>query len=99
MLAVLERIQESNPKDIARYQFVLDQAIETTRDSVELAAADLKGRTINIEAKTKKEREELEALMNPEEVKAKREAEKKEAQAAKKVPTLRRKGEVVKPQR
>jgi hypothetical protein len=47
----------------------------------------------------KKDREELEALMNPEEVKAKREAEKKEAQSAKKVPTLRRKGEVVKPPR
>ena len=98
MLAALEKIQESNPKDIGRYQFVLDQAIETTRDSSELAAADLKGRTVTIETKAKKDREELETLMNPEEVKAKREAEKKEAQAAKKAPTLRRKGEVVKPQ-
>ena len=97
MLAALEKIQEANPKDIGRYQFVLDQAIETTRDSVELAAADLKGRTVNIESKAKKDREELEALMNPEEVKAKRDAEKKEAESAKKVPTLRRKGEVVKP--
>ena len=97
MLAVLEKIHESSPKDIGRYQFVLDQAIETTRDSAELAAADLKGRTINIESKAKKEREELEALMNPEEVKAKRAAEKKEAESAKKAPTLRRKGEVVKP--
>jgi hypothetical protein len=35
-------------------------------------------------------------LMNPEEVKAKRETEKKEAEQKKKVPTLRRKGEVVK---
>jgi hypothetical protein len=96
MLAALEKIQESNPKDIGRYQFVLDQAIETTRDSSELAAADLKGRTVTIETKTKKDREELEALMNPEEVKAKREAEKKEAVAKKKAPTLRRKGEVVK---
>src|SRR5688572_1752678 len=89
MLAALEKIQESSPKDIGRYQFVLDQAIETTRDSSELAAADLKGRTVTIETKAKKDREELEALMNPEEVKAKREAEKKEAQAAKKAPTLR----------
>jgi hypothetical protein len=97
MLAALEKIQEANPKDVGRYQFVLDQAIDTTRDSVELAAADLKDRTISIETKVKKDREELEALMNPEEVKTKREAEKKEAQAAKKAPTLRRKGEVVKP--
>ena len=99
MLAALEKIQEANPKDIARYQFVLEQAIDTTRDSVELAAADLKDRTVTLETKVKKDKEELEALMNPEEVKAKREAEKKEAQAAKKAPTLRRKGEVVKPQR
>jgi hypothetical protein len=97
MLAALEKIQEANPKDIARYQFVLEQAIDTTRDSVELAAADLKDRTLTLETKVKKDKEELEALMNPEVVKAKREAEKKEAQAAKKAPTLRRKGEVVKP--
>jgi len=96
MLPVLEKIQESNPKDIARYQFVLDQAIETTKDSTELAEADLKERSVSIESKVKKEKEELEALMKPEEVKAKREEEKKEAEQKRKVPTLRRKGEVVK---
>jgi hypothetical protein len=96
MLPVLEKIQESNPKDIGRYQFVLDQAIETTKDSMELAAADLKERSVSVESKVKKDKEELEALMKPEEVKAKREEEKKEAEQKRKAPTLRRKGEVVK---
>ena len=96
MLPALEKILASNAKDIARYQFVLDQAIETTKDSVELAAIDLKDRTVTVETKVKKDKAELEALMNPEEVKAKREVEKKEVEQKRKVPTLRRKGEVVK---
>jgi hypothetical protein len=96
MIGVLERIQGSNPKDIGRYQFVLDQALETTKDSVELAAVDLKDRTIGIETKVKKDKEELEKLMGVEEVKVKRETEKKEEEQKRKVPTLRRKGEVVK---
>jgi hypothetical protein len=99
MVTALEKIGESNPKDIGRYQFVLDQAIETTKDSVELAHQDLQQRSTDVQVKAKKEKEELEVLMNPEEVKAKRESEKKEAEQKKKVPTLRRKGEVVKEQR
>lgn len=99
MLAQLEKIQASNPKDLGRYQFALEQAIEATRDSSELAAQDLTQRSAETEAKVKKELQEREALMRPEEVKAKRESEKKEVEQKKKVPTLRRKGEVVKEQR
>lgn len=96
MLPRLEKIRDSKPKDIQRYQFALDQAIETTADSVELASEDLRTRTLNVQTRAKKEREELEEMMRPEDVKAKREAEKKEVEQKKKVPTLRRKGEVVK---
>jgi hypothetical protein len=96
MLAQLEKIQESKPVDISRYQFVLEQAIETTRDSLELAAQDLRVRSTGVEAKAAKDRTEREALMNPEQVKEKREADKKEAEKKIKAPTLRRKGEVVK---
>jgi hypothetical protein len=96
MLAALEKIRDAEPKDVARYKFVLDNAVETTRDSAELSAQDLKQRSTEVAAKATKQKEELEALMSPEEVKAKREAEKKEDVAKKKAPTLRRKGEVVK---
>ena len=95
-LARLEKVRDSAPKDIARYQFALDQAIEATRDSAELAAEDLKERSDEIQVRTKKQQDEREALMRPEEVEAKRAEQKKEAETKKKAPTLRRKGEVVK---
>lgn len=96
MLAKLEKVREAEPKDISRYEFVLDQAIETTHDSAELAQEDLQKRTTDVQAKAKKEVSEREAMMRPEEVAAKRQEEKKQAETKKKAPTLRRKGEVVK---
>ncbi|HYO82835.1 MAG TPA: hypothetical protein VES20_15625 [Bryobacteraceae bacterium] len=96
LLERLEKVRDSEPKDIARYQFALDQAIEATRDSAELAAEDLQKRTDGIQVRAKKDLEEREATMRPEEVQAKRAEEKKEAEGKKKAPTLRRKGEVVK---
>lgn len=95
MLASLEKLRDAKPADIARYEFALDQAIDTTRDSVELAAQDLQERSLELQTKVKKEKEERELTMKPEEVKAKRESEKKEVEQKRKVPTLRRKGEVV----
>lgn len=96
MLARLEKIRESEPKDIARYQFVLDNAIDTTRDSAELAAEDLQKRSTDVQVRAKKEVEERESMMRPEELAAKRQEEKKEAETKRKAPTLRRKGEVAK---
>jgi hypothetical protein len=92
----LEKIRDGNPSDLQRYAFVLDTAIETTQDSAELAAEDMQERIIDVKGREKKEQQEREAMMRPEEVKAKRAAEQKEAEQKKKAPTLRRKGEVVK---
>jgi hypothetical protein len=94
MLAQLEKIRDSQPKDLNRYQFVLDQAIETTRDSQETATQDLTGRAQQALAKEKQVKKDREELMDVREVQAKRTEEKKQAEQTRKVPTLRKKGEI-----
>jgi hypothetical protein len=96
MLTQLQKIRDSQPKDLSRYEFVLDQAIDATKDSQEMAAQDLKERAHEIVAKEKETKKERESLMDQRQVEAKRVEEKKEAETQRKVPTLRRKGEVVK---
>src|SRR6185369_4816890 len=71
MLADLEKIRESQPKDVARYEFALTQAIETTSDSLELSSQDLNKRTADVEAKDAREKKELESMSKSEEAKQK----------------------------
>jgi hypothetical protein len=98
MLAQLEKIRDAQPKDLVRYEFVLDQAIDTTRDSHEMASQDLKERAQEVVARDKETKKKREELMDVRQVEAKRAEEKKETEQKRKVPTLRRKGEVVKEQ-
>jgi hypothetical protein len=96
LLEGLEKIQESQPKDLPRYEFALKQALETTRDSLELSQGDLGARSAAVQAKEEKEKKEIESVMQPKELEAKKAAEKKAAQAdanKRKPPTLYRKGE------
>jgi hypothetical protein len=95
MLASLKQIEDSEPEDLQRYQFALQNAIETTEDSLELSLQDLGGRSAEVIAKDAREKKELEALMQPKDLEAKRAEEKKAAEVEKKrkAPTLRRKGE------
>jgi hypothetical protein len=96
LLGALEKIAQSKPKDASRYEFALQQAIETTRDSLEISQEDLKTRTRAVLDREAKERKERESLMQPKDLEEKKAQEAKEAQQKKKVPTLRRKGEVPK---
>jgi hypothetical protein len=94
LLESLTKIDDMHPKDEARYDFVLKQAIDGTTDSLELAGEDLSMRATEVAAAEEKEKKDREALMTPaEKDETKAEKEKKAAETKKKAPTLLRPGE------
>jgi hypothetical protein len=98
MLLGLQKIQDSQPKDIARYDYVLKQSIDGTNDSLELAREDPAVRAAEIAAKQSREKKKLEEDMTPAERDAKKAEEAKAEKEKKKAPTLLRPGETIKDQ-
>jgi hypothetical protein len=95
LLPALRRIQDSHPRDMDRFDFVLKDAIDTTSDSLELAREDMGQRERAVEAREEKDQKALEDAMSPAELKAKQEADQKAAteEQKRKAPTLYRPGE------
>lgn len=95
-LARLEKVRAVKPRDYARYEDALGNAIEDTAVSMELAQQDLRERTRDVQAKDAREKKQAEEMMTPSELAGRKEQEKKDAATAatkKKAPTLKRKGE------
>jgi len=93
MLTRLEKLRDAKPKDLARYEFTLNDAIDTTQDSLELNQADLPGRAAAVVAKEAKEKQERLATMTPAEAAQQKAEDKKADPPKKKAPTLLRPGE------
>lgn len=97
LAAELKRIEESQPKDMARYDFVLKMAIETVNDSLEMSQGDLVARGRAVSEKEAADRKERQALLTTADKEQKAESEKKSGEAERKSgrrpPTLMKKGE------
>jgi hypothetical protein len=94
-LPVLKRVQESKPKDLERYEFVLKTAIDTTRDSLDLTESDTEKRAAQVERREAEEKKAIRESMTPVERESRQAEERKaeQQQERRKPPTLMRPGE------
>lgn len=101
MLVKLEKFAGLEARDLSRYEFALQTAIDTTKDSIEMGEEDLGTRAKRATVSAETEKKQREAMMTPAELEEKKASEKKLNEDPKlkgrKPPTLRRKGEEVGP--
>ena len=89
--SMLRKIQASRPKDLDRYDFVLRDAISDTEDTIAMAREDLGERALDLEARQKEEKKEIQA--NKSDAQKAADPTAQPAQDQPKPPTLYRPGE------
>lgn len=95
ILDKLNKIQDSEPRDLDRYKFLLSEAIDTTSDSQDLAKEDSAKRTGELAAADSKEEKDREALMPKKEVKERKKDAATQDEPTRKIPSLLKPGEKV----
>lgn len=92
-LAALTKIQSSEARDLERFKFVLQQAVDTTSDSRDLAMEDARTRGADLSAAEAKEKQQREAMMPKKEVTERKQDADKQDAPKKKIPSLYKPGE------
>jgi len=89
----LNKIENSSPRDLDRYKFVLDDAIDTTGDSRDLALEDSSKRSAELASADSKENKSRESAMSLKERAERKKSAEQEDEQKKKAPSLYRPGE------
>jgi hypothetical protein len=89
----LNKIEPSGPDDLSRYDFVLQTAIDTTNDSLDLSQESVAKRSADVHSVDAKQEKERESSMKPSEVAEKKKQQAAEDEKKKKQPSLYRPGE------
>lgn len=92
-LVQLQKIEDSQPKDLDLYKFVLDDALQTTSDSRDMALENSGKRASELEAADEKEKKEREAMMPAAEAAERKKSDNAQQTEQKKIPSLYRPGE------